>query len=249
MIFFLRKFIEALLLPIGLTGVLVLTGVLLRRRWVSVAGVVALYMFSTSIVGNLILSPLERVYDPVTVAAAPSADAIVVLSGANVRGMTPPGLQWGDTSNRYFGGLDLALSGKAKLLVFTATGTEDPRGPNQGVLLRENAIQRGVQPDRIVITHRVLTTEDEAREVAQIPGVHSILLVTSATHMPRAALLFRHRGLSVTPFPTDERIWGENRVGYFSFVPTASGLHLSEQAMREYYGLAVYRLLFLFRSH
>src|ERR1700683_3639227 len=103
MLFFLRKLIEALLLPVELSGLLVIAGVVLRRRWIAVAGVITLYVFSTEFMGRLMIGSLEGVYEPKTVAASPTADAIVVLNGGIVRGRTAPGVQWGESVNRYFG--------------------------------------------------------------------------------------------------------------------------------------------------
>ena len=246
MLFFLRKFIEALFVPLGFCGLVIVAGIVFRRRWIAILGVVLLYAFSTHAVGRFMQTPLEHVYEPKSVAAAPNADAIVVLSGAVVRGITAPGVQWGDSANRYFGGFDLAMAGKAKLLVFTGAGTGVPGSPNQGQIMRQTSIAGGIQPERIIVTGKVLTTDDEATAVSRIPGVHAILLVTSALHMPRATLLFRAHGLDVSPFPTDERVLGPWRLMGSEFFPESSGLQRSEGAMREYYGLAVYKLILFF---
>jgi uncharacterized SAM-binding protein YcdF (DUF218 family) len=241
MLFFLRKVIEALLLPIGISGLLIIAGIVLRRRWIAVAGVVTLYAFSTQFTGKLMMRSLERVYKPMAVAAAPHADAIVVLNGGIVRGRTAPGVQWGESANRYFAGLDLAMAGKAGLLIIAAG-----MYPRQSSVLRQTAIRQGMQPERVVLTRAVISTEDEARAVSDIPGIRSILLVTSAFHMPRAVLLFRARGLDVYPFPTDER--DLDRIpNPYAFIPAAGPLRESETAMREYYGLALYRVLLAFR--
>lgn len=243
MLFFLRKLIEALLLPIGISGLLVIAGVVLRRRWIAIAGVVALYVFSTQFTSRMMMLSLEQVYESKTAAVAPNADAIVVLNGSVVRGMNAAGVQWGESANRYFAGFDLAAAGKAKTVVFSAGIT-----PGQGAILRQTLIRHGIQPERVILTPLVSTTEDEARAVAELPGIHSILLVTSAYHMPRAVLLFRARGLNVSPFPTDERVLGRQRVTPSDFIPVSGHLEDSEKAMREYYGLAIYRLLLPFRQ-
>jgi uncharacterized SAM-binding protein YcdF (DUF218 family) len=241
--FFLRKIVEALLLPIGISGLLTIAGVVFRRRWIAIVGVATLYAFSTQAVAKLMMRPLERVYEPMTVAAAPEADAIVVLSGGILRGVAPPGVQWGESANRYFAGIDLALADKAKIIIIS-TGSSLP----EGALLRQIAILRGVTPQRIILTPRVLTTAEEARAVSEIPGIHSILLVTSASHMPRAVLLFRSHRLDVSPFPTDGRVLGGGRMAAWAkFTPDSEALRESELAMREYYGLAVYRTGFFFR--
>jgi uncharacterized SAM-binding protein YcdF (DUF218 family) len=247
MIFFLRKFIEALLLPIGLSAIFVIAGVIWRRRLLSLGGVALLFLFSTQIVGLSLLRQVEQIYPPKPVATAPNADAIVVLSGGIIRGVNAAGVQWGESSNRYLTALDLAMAGKAQRLVFSTAETDDLQGPSQGDLMRQAAIRAGIRPENILLTHHVLTTEDEAREASRLPGVHSILLVTSAAHMPRAVLLFRARGLEVSPFPTDQRALGHRFQNTLEFIPTSLGLKESEQALREYYGLAVYRLILAFR--
>jgi uncharacterized SAM-binding protein YcdF (DUF218 family) len=189
-----------------------------------------------------LLRSLERVYEPVSVAAAPDADAIVVLNGGVVRGRTASGVQWGESANRYFAGVDLVNAAKAKTIVFSSG-----QNASQGQIIRQTAIRQGIPPERIILTGPVFSTEDEARAVSEIPGIHSILLVTSAFHMPRAVLLFRARGLAVSPFPTDERALGRRSLTLIEFIPAPVALGDSEHAMREYYGLALYRTLLVFR--
>ena len=245
MLFILRKLIESLLFPIGFSCLLVLAGLILRRRLLAFAGVTVLLVLSTRLVGMSLLRPLENTYPPKTIAAAPQADAIVALSGDVIRGVNAAGLQWGDGANRYFTAYNLAVNGKARWLVFTAADSDYPARRTQGELMRDEAIRGGVNPQTILLTHRVLTTDDEAREVSQMPGIHSILLVTSAEHMPRAVLLFRAHGFDVSPFPTDQRTTRKQTVA-LDFLPTTRGLRESDDAIREYYGLAIYKMLFLF---
>jgi len=247
MLFVLRKLVEALLLPVGISVLLIIAGIAFRRRWIAVCGVVTLYAFSTPIVGSLLILPLERAYEPKEVAASPDADAIVVLSGGVVRGILAPGVQWGRSANRYFAGFDLAVAGKAKFIVFSGAAADDSDGPSQGAILRQVAIGHGIPPERVILVGSALTTEDEARAVSEMPNVHTILLVTSAYHMARAVLLFRARGLDVSPFPTDEQVLGRQKLNVFRIIPVSGALEESEQAMREYYGLAVYRTLLFFR--
>jgi uncharacterized SAM-binding protein YcdF (DUF218 family) len=246
MVFFLRKLIEAMMMPIGFCGLLLILALILRRRSLIVAAILVLFTPSTPLVSHLLLEPLESVYPSLTVAAAARVDAVVVLSGGLFRGISPAGVQWGESANRYFAGLDLALAEKARLLVISG-GSPTSRGEiNQGQVLRQAAISRGFPAERIIVTRAVFTTEDEASAVSQFPGIHSILLVTSAFHMPRAAMLFRSHGLDVSPFPTDQRVLGGVLAGSALLIPDSSPLHGSEMAIREYYGLAVYKTLLFF---
>jgi uncharacterized SAM-binding protein YcdF (DUF218 family) len=243
MLFFLRKLVEAMLLPIGLSVILILAGILSRRRWMSLVAALILYMFSIPLMSDWLVRSLEGVYPVESIASAPQADAIVVPNGGVVRGVTAAGVQWGDSSNRYFTGLDLALAGKAKLLVFSGAAADNPAGPTQGAIEKATAAQHGVEADRIIVTSPVRTTEDEARAVARLGNIHSILLVTSAWHMPRAVLLFEAQGLTVYPFPTDNHVLAPPHVDLSRWVPGAAPLRMSDLALREYYGLAVYRTI------
>lgn len=228
------------MLPLGLSLVLMLAGIVLRRRWLSILGVAILYAFSIPITAVRLFGSLENDHPSQTVASAPQADAIVVLSGRLFRGVTAAGAQFGEGANRYFAGADLALAGKAKLLVFTAASADDSAGPSQGAIAKEVAAAHGVAPDRIFVTTRVLTTDDEARAVSRLGKIHSVLLVTSAFHMSRAALLFRAQGLTVIPFPTDTRSFGMRGLRLQQFIPGGPSLRDSETALKEYYGLAFY---------
>jgi len=247
MLFFLRKIVEDVLMPIGFSGLLLILGTLFRRRVLLVAGIAVLLIPSAPLTSRLLLEPLENVYPAQTVSAAPTADAIVVLSGGILRGISPAGVQWGDSANRYFAGLNLALAQKAPLLVISAGAPHTAHSVSQGDILRQIAVERGFPSERIILTRPVLTTEDEASAISTLPGIHSVLLVTSAFHMPRAVLLFKSHGMDVFPFPTDQRVLGRRLEGSLLFMPDSSPLKETEIAMREYFGLAVYKIILIFR--
>ncbi|MBN9292094.1 MAG: YdcF family protein [Hyphomicrobium denitrificans] len=66
------------------------------------------------------------------------------------------------------------------------------------------------------------------------------LLVTSASHMPRAVACFRAVGFKVVPFPVDYRTRGSDE--YRRPIPSiALGLEATDLAAHEWLGLATYR--------
>lgn len=68
------------------------------------------------------------------------------------------------------------------------------------------------------------------------------LLVTSASHMPRAVACFRAAGFSIVPYPVDYRTHGTANLRR----PTASiaeGLEALDLAAHEWVGLVTYRML------
>jgi uncharacterized SAM-binding protein YcdF (DUF218 family) len=60
--------------------------------------------------------------------------------------------------------------------------------------------------------------------------------------MPRAAATFRRTGLTVLPAPADYLTGGDDPPLLLSLIPTAENLNNSAAAIKEYLGLAVYRL-------
>ena len=74
--------------------------------------------------------------------------------------------------------------------------------------------------------------------IERLIGNEPFVLVTSASHMPRALKLAQSRGLHALPAPTDHaarRLYWDRVTDYF---PSADGLYRSERACYEYLGLA-----------
>ena len=70
-------------------------------------------------------------------------------------------------------------------------------------------------------------------------GLHKVLLVTSALHMPRALALFRALGIEAAPAPTDFEVV-ESGMGFIAVVTGCRALEGSTRALKEYFGLGVY---------
>jgi uncharacterized SAM-binding protein YcdF (DUF218 family) len=69
-----------------------------------------------------------------------------------------------------------------------------------------------------------------------------ILLVTSATHMPRAAALFRKAGFEVHPAPTDYQADESASFKVIRLFPNGAAMFKTYAALNEYVGTFVYRM-------
>jgi uncharacterized SAM-binding protein YcdF (DUF218 family) len=103
-----------------------------------------------------------------------------------------------------------------------------------------------VPPERILVTAVVANTADEAREVAgllksRLPRAPRVLLVTSASHMPRARQLFEQEGLAVDPFPVSFSS-ASRSIALASILPSVGALNQTQTALRELYGRGFYWL-------
>ena len=117
------------MLPLVLSLILMLLGLIGRWRWPVVTAALLLWIFSLGLVSQNLRRWLEDLWQRRTALEAPQADAIVVLSG----GRHPaPGsarfTEWHDP-DRFFTGLDLFRAGKAPRLLFT--GGASPFRPGQ----------------------------------------------------------------------------------------------------------------------
>jgi len=79
------------------------------------------------------------------------------------------------------------------------------------------------------------------RAVLAARGLDSVLLVTSASHMPRALATFRSLGIDAEPISTDYPSYGGDRAPGFDWVPNAEALAATQRAFKEILGAQVYR--------
>ena len=115
------------------------------------------------------------------------ADAIVVLG-------CPPSAR---LARRIERGVWLYRRGVAPVLLLSGGGN----GPvPEAEIMRRGALARGVPDAALVIDPKSRDTLGNARETAALlceRGLRSIVLVSDATHLPRAALLFRLAGVEI----------------------------------------------------
>ena len=251
---YLHKILPFLLLPVGLTLMLLLAGLLLRRRALVWLGLAVFWLSSTPILSNFMIRSAENWAERRPVSDMPSADAIVVLSGGRV---VAPGAaavsEWGDI-NRFFGGVELFKAGRAPLLIFTGGWSPlEPKARPEGELMIEHARTLGVPAKHMLITGPVFNTAEEAQAVAALLSKGSakasvagrkphVLLVTSAFHVPRAQRLFERAGLTVSPFPVDFKVSAGSERGLLEFLPNAGALELTNKAWHEMYGRLYYAM-------
>jgi len=246
---YLHKILPFFLLPTGVTLLLLVTGLVFRRRWICWVGVAVLWLCATPLISSQIMRAAEGWQTRRALSSVPAAQAIVVLSAGRIQ---PPGetgvSEWGDP-DRFFGGVELYKAGKAPLLIFT--GGWAPWQPNakpEGDILAEYAAGFGIPRDHILTTPKVTNTEEESHAIAQVLakrlGANTtprVLLVTSAYHMRRAQMLFLRSGLQVEPVPVDFQVSRGKTFTLMDLLPGGGPLSQSEAALRELYGLAYYR--------
>ena len=240
-----------LVLPVGLTLLLLLAGIASRRRWPLLLALALLWASSTELASQTLWRVVEHGQQRVLASDAPEADAIVVLSS---RRRVAPGnasVSGWDSAERFLAGVELVRAERAPWLVFTGGWSPRAEGaPPEGDANRLDATALGVDMDRILTTGRVRNTAEEATAVAALlrergiatDAAPHVLLVTSAFHVPRSVAVFERDGLRVTPLPVDFGTDVHRTVSPLGLLPRGRDLAETETALRELLGRALYRV-------
>jgi uncharacterized SAM-binding protein YcdF (DUF218 family) len=203
------------------------------------SGICLLYLLSIEPVADRLIRPLETAYPPLQQAA--KADAVVVLSGG-VRDLSwvPAAPEPAEHSiSRLVAGIEIARSLHLPLVLSGGSGETTPRGPAEADALADTAVRLGfARQDLIIESGSRNTWENAAAVKALIPG-KTIILVTSAFHLKRAAGMFKKNGFTVLPAPADyrssARSWSPAKL-----IPRAESLALSSTALAERLSLTWY---------
>ena len=235
--------------PVSLL-LLALLGLLLarRRRWlgaglaaVSLGGLLAL---SLPAVAMLLMDRLEP--PPLSNSRATAgAGAIVILAG----GLSFSAPEWGGstvnapTLQRLRYGAALARETRLPILVSGTAARAETAG--------EAALMRDMLRDEFGLPPRWV--EGESRDTAgnavlsarmlAAERIGTVVLVTSAFHMPRAQRVFEQAGLRVIAAPTGYLGRAGGVLNWRHFVPGGSALYVSFVALREMGGQLIYRIL------
>ncbi|NTZ45635.1 envelope biogenesis factor ElyC [Lelliottia aquatilis] len=211
MLFTLKKIIGGMILPLPLLLMFIALGLLLvwftrfqrSGKIVITTGWLVLLLLSLQPVADGLLRPIEDKYP--TWQGNQKVAFIVVLGG----GYTWDD-KWAPSSNlinnslpRLNEGIRLWLANPGSKMIFTgaAAKTNPVSTAEAGARVAESL---GVPRSAIITLDNPKDTEEEAAAVKQAIGDAPFLLVTSASHLPRAMIFFEHAGLHPLPAPANQ---------------------------------------------
>ena len=260
MFIFLSKFLPLFLYPLGASALLLfLAWILWRHRsfakFLVIVSFAMVFLGGNRYVAFALARSLEWKYVPQ--GELPLADVIIVLGGATEPQNAPRStVELNAAADRLFYGANLYHQHKSSRVLLS--GGEIEFMSTGGQLPAQDATEimnmLGVPSNVIAALGDSQNTYEEAvlncawmRE----NGMTTALLVTSATHMPRAWQIYQKQGCNVTPAPTDfsvtqeawKRLWHPNIEEFLiNLVPSYSNLSLFTKSMKEYIGMGVYWL-------
>ena len=232
-------------------SILGLVLMLFRRRTVGavlvLCGFSILFIAALPMTGNWLYGSLERQFATQPIDQFPKADVIVLLGGV-LRLPLPPrtDFELTGTSNRIRYAALLYRAGRAQRILVSGGNVFDQNGVRgEAFYVKSFLSELGVPAEVVLTEERSRNTYQNAVETSRIlvtEGWHSLLLVTSASHMPRAHAVFQSRGLEVIAAPTDFQVAAYSQPAILDWIPTAGGLGRTTAALHEYLGMWVYRL-------
>jgi uncharacterized SAM-binding protein YcdF (DUF218 family) len=247
--FFIKKVMAPFFMPVSAVLLLALVGLFClwftRRQKMGklfvTAAVALLGLMSYGQVADMVAGPLEVGYRPIVdYGALKDVKWVVVLSGgASVDPELPLSTYLSEAClRRLFEGVHIHKRIPGSKLILTGRSAFEGVTPI-AEFMADVAKEWGVKPEDIVVEAEAKDTRDHAVFVKEIVGDDRFVLVTSASHMPRAMALFWVQGMEPIVAPTDymvkEREGGGLRPG--DFFPSARALEKAERAVHEYLGL------------
>lgn len=170
-------------------------------------------------------------------------DAIVVLGGNIRHGQ----INWFSDYDKKTAKTRIDIASKlyfsgASEIIICSGGSLDNK-TSEAKYMSMIAKQKGIPEQNIYLEERSRTTYENAvftNEKTKFMNLNSIILVTSALHMPRAKATFIKVGFkNIVTFPTHSQIvWNDNK--FHLYIPSYKTLQASKTIIKEYVAIFTY---------
>ena len=237
--FFLKQFISFFVEPLGMVLSLFFIGLYFlfikkdgyAKLFLSF-GFTLMFLYSYPPFANFLVKNLENKYHKYDYKT--KVKYIHVLGSGHNTDVTQP-----LSSKICYAGVKRDLEGiliyknlKGAKIIFTGyEGTTDT--PN-AIMNAKLAKALGVDEKDLLINPKPKDTKEEALFSKSVVQNEPFVLVTSATHMPRAMRLFKSLGMNPIPAPTD---FHKKNIDTYFKVPTIYAFERSQIALHEYIGI------------
>jgi uncharacterized SAM-binding protein YcdF (DUF218 family) len=249
--FILSKTLDFVLLP-AVWLVALLLGALVaqpgsraQRRWLQATALLVLVGTNNALVNE---AQLAWETPPVPLASLAPADAAVLLTGIAVGNKSPHDRVYlGRGADRFTHALWLYRAGRVRRIIISGgSGAVLQAANTEAGELRTLLLLSGVPTADILTEERSRNTRENARFTQELlakqPASQSLILVTSAFHMRRAAGCFAKVGLHPQLFPGDFRASDRSWTPDYWLLPDADALSRWSQLLHELAGYVVYRV-------
>lgn len=252
MFFILSKFVAFLLKPIGL----VFVGLFLiwrnrRKKHLSkyiFATVAILYIFSNEFIINELYLNYET--PPTTRNEVKQHDIGIVLTGGLMNEEKAPveNLFLGSHADRFAQALLLYKEKKISKILISGGDLKLISRPliSEGKLAGKFLEKCGVRPSDIILEGKSVNTYENAKFTTELlrrkyPN-QRLLLITSASHLPRAIACFEKQNLYLTPYGADY-VSKKRKFLFIHLIPSIHAFEHGQALIHEWIGFLSYKIM------
>ncbi|WP_419675955.1 ElyC/SanA/YdcF family protein [Aliarcobacter butzleri] len=238
--FLLKKIISAFLLPVPIGIILLFLALffLLKNSYKKakiflVLGFFWFALLSNQTISNMIISPLENAHPPLKETPKDIKYILVLGNGHKTNDNFPITSELNTTAiNRLIEGIRHYKNLENSKLIVSGYSFDDVNSHAQ--MQKKLAISLGVNEADIITLDTPKDTKEEAIEAKKIVGNQKLILVTTASHMKRAVMLFEKEDLNIIASPTNHKFFTSTYpTSYFN----ATNIKKVELATHEYLGM------------
>ncbi|HEX2967840.1 MAG TPA: ElyC/SanA/YdcF family protein [Bacteroidales bacterium] len=243
-----REFISFLISPLPILYILLISALVLRifkkmkpAKIAALLSICWLLIISSRPIPYIIANSLEKRYRQLSddeIKRIPDSVNIIVLGAGHTddEDLAPNNQLNHYALSRLSEGIRLQKKIPGSKLILSGFGyrTDLPGA----VVLYRTALILGMDSASLELSDRPLTTYSEADQYLMKFGAEKkLVLVTSAIHMPRAAMLFRSKNINIIPAPADFQVRHPSQKFTWRWLPASDYIKLLEQSMHEYGGI------------
>lgn len=238
--FLLKKIISAFLLPVPIGIILLFLALffLLKNSYKKakiflVLGFFWFALLSNQTISNMIISPLENAHPALKETPKDIKYILVLGNGHKTNDNFPITSELNTTAiNRLIEGIRHYKNLENSKLIVSGYSFDDVNSHPQ--MQKKLAISLGVNEADIITLDTPKDTKEEAIEAKKIVGNQKLILVTTASHMKRAVMLFEKEDLNIIASPTNHKFFTSTYpTSYFN----ATNIKKVELAFHEYLGM------------
>ena len=250
MFFILSKILLFLLDPLIWIFILLLWVILakntIRKKRILWTTVFVFYFFSNAFITDEFVRAFEernQTYSELT----QKYDVAIVLGGFSSYDAAQQQVQFHSSTDRLMAGIKLYKTGRSKKIMIVS-GSGQIMNPNEkeAIFVRDYLLSIGIPKRDLIIESESKNTRENAVNTAEILSKKykngKYILVTSATHMPRAKRCFSKVKIPVTPFSVDHQAGPRKYVFDHLFIPDLDSLRRWKSLIKEWTGFTVYKM-------
>lgn len=203
-----------------------------------ITAAVLFYLFSTAWLPRYLAYRLEIQYPPLKDVTAFGGNKKVYIhllgSGYQTDKRLAPASKLNLVSQgRFTEAMRLYHAISNSVLVCSADGP--PGTETQAQVAKEAALALGADSSRIITLDKPTTTMEEAGELVKVAGKGAtVIVVSDATHMPRAMRFFKEKGLNATAAPTNFKALNGSVGVALKWWPSEENIYIMDRVLHEY---------------